>query len=336
MAVGRAHSSAHAASPVTATALGLAVLVGAAMSLQVYVNGHLGKHLGSPELAGMVNNLGGLAALVAVAVATGAMQRGTPHLKRANGLTWWHVAAGCNGALFIVVTAAAAPKVGVALLTVALVCGQTVGSLLVDRVGLSPAGRQAFSVPRLLGVGLAIAAVVVGALGTHGELHLLLLSIAVVAGAGVAVQQAAIGQVARISGEPFVAGVVNFTVGSTAVVLLVLLVTGTGTAHGWDAPPQQWLGGLIGASVVLIIARVVRVLGVLRLMLCVVAGQTTFGLLLDLVDPAPGKAVTAATVLGVLLTIVAVGVSGGLRRRRAPAPAPAPPPAVTSGVLTDS
>ena len=43
-----------------------------------------------------------------------------------------------SGILFVIVASAAAPKVGIALLTVALVSGQLAGALLCDRFGLSP------------------------------------------------------------------------------------------------------------------------------------------------------------------------------------------------------
>ena len=60
-----------------------------------------------------------------------------------------------------------APEVGVALLSVALVCGQTAGSLAADGVGLSPAGRQPVTTGRVAGVALTIAAVVASALGAQ-------------------------------------------------------------------------------------------------------------------------------------------------------------------------
>jgi transporter family-2 protein len=49
---------------------------------------------------------------------------------------------------------------------------------------------------------------------------------------------------------------------------------------------------------------------VLRLGLATVAGQTTGALVIDLIAPAPGEAVTAATVVGVVLTLAAVAISG--------------------------
>jgi transporter family-2 protein len=76
---------------------------------------------------------------------------------------------GANGALFIVVSATAAPEVGVALLTVALVCGQMTGGVLVDRFGLTPAGRRPLTAARVAAVALTVAAVALAAAGTRGD-----------------------------------------------------------------------------------------------------------------------------------------------------------------------
>jgi transporter family-2 protein len=68
---------------------------------------------------------------------------------------------------------------------------------------------------------------------------------------------------------------------------------------------------------VFITATAVQALGVLRLGLAMVAGQMAGALAVDLVAPARGEAVTVTTVLGVVLTMVAVVVSGrgGARAR---------------------
>ena len=84
----------------------------------------------------------------------------------------------------MLVSAAAAPEVGVALLTVALVAGSTGGSLPVDAAGLGPAGRRPITAPRVAGVLLAIAATVISALGAPGDLDVLLLTLAFAAGLG--------------------------------------------------------------------------------------------------------------------------------------------------------
>ncbi len=135
-------------------ALGLAFAAGTALSLQAFVNGRLAGSLGSALLAGTVNNAVGLTALLAVAFALGAPGRALHAVRRSGRPRVWQLVAGANGALFIVVSATAAPEVGIALLTVALVCGQMAGGLLVDRFGLTPAGRRGLTRPRLLAVGL--------------------------------------------------------------------------------------------------------------------------------------------------------------------------------------
>ena len=267
------------------------------------------------EIAAVVNNVVGLSALLALAVATGALVRGARRLRSGPRPAWWHWIGGLAGALLVAVMAAAAPRMGVALLTVALVCGQTAGSLGVDQAGLSPAGRQPATPARVVGVLLAIAAVGIGALGKRGDLEVGLLTLAVVAGAATAVQQAANGQLARLAGEPLVAATINVGVGTSVLVLLAAAGAGEGPPNGWDAPFGEWLGGLLGAAVVATLAWVVRTLGVLRATLVLVAGQSAGALALDLIAPAPGEAVTAATVIGVALTLLAVAVATKSWRR---------------------
>lgn len=297
--------------PPAGLALSLAFASGAGISLQVYSNGRLGSSLGSALLASAVNNLVGLGLLLAIGVVTRAFPRG---LRRAREATdrprRWHFVGGAAGAVLIFVSTTAAPRVGVAVLTVALVCGLTLGSLAVDAAGLSPAGRRSLTPFRCSGVGLAIAAVTLAALGSSGDLELGLLSLAVLAGVGIAVQQAANGQLADRTGEPVAAATVNFALGATILVIVAVLVTGGEAPEGRSAPAAQWLGGALGVFAVLVGAWTVASLGVLRLTLGVVAGQSAGALAVDLVAPAPGEAVTAFTVLGVALTIVAVVVSG--------------------------
>jgi transporter family-2 protein len=230
--------------------------------------------------------------------------------------------AGANGALFVTVASYAAPRVGVALLTVALVCGQATGSLGVDRIGLTPAGKHPFTRFRVLGVTLTIVAVLIGAVGSTGNLRVGLLALAVLAGAGVAFQQAALAHVARATGEPMAAGAVNFLAGGLVLIVLSIVLTGGTPPGGWSAPPIDWTGGVLGASIVVVLAKSVGELGVLRAMLTLVAGQSAGGLLLDILVPPAGRAATVLTAVSVALTVLAVFVSGvGRRRNQAIMPA---------------
>lgn len=325
---GAARAQARAGSrhePGVGLGLALSFLVGVGVAVQAFYNGRLARELGSIELAGLANMVTGGAALAVLAVASGAVRRAVarvrdgrahparghaePQLGRGGVLRWWMFVGGFSGALMVVSTAKAAPEVGVALMTVAVVCGQTGGSLAVDATGLSPSGRHGVSGGRLFGVGLAVAAVAVETLAARTEPRPWLLAVLVVAGSAFAVQQAINARLGRAVGEPLVAAVVNFAVGFLVLAAVSLVVVGGGPPGGWSAPPLDWIGGLLGAAFVIVSAFVVPVIGVLRLTLAAVAGQSAGALLVDLVAPAPGEAVSVGTVVGVALALAAVAAS---------------------------
>jgi transporter family-2 protein len=209
----------------------------------------------------------------------------------------------------------------VALLTVGLVAGQTSGGLLVDRLGLGPGGAHLLTAPRVAGALLCLVAVGLGSLGRDArDADVLLLVLVVLAGLLIALQQALNGRVRRTTGDAAVATLLNFVVGTAALGLVVLLSAAVrgGLADGDWPGPDRWylyLGGPIGAAFVAVAAVVVRRLGVLRLGLAVIAGQLLGALAVDVALPATEGGIALTTVLGALLTLVAVAVSGlGMRR----------------------
>ena len=125
-----------------------------------------------------------------------------------------------------------------------------------------------------------------------------------------ALQAAANGQLARATGEPWAASLVNVAVGFTVLGLVAVVTLATTALNPMPGNPLLYAGGLLGAFVVVVGATAVQTLGVLRLGLAMVAGQMAGALIVDLVAPAPGEPVTAATVVGVALTMVAVAISG--------------------------
>jgi transporter family-2 protein len=291
-------------------AVAVTILAGAAISLQSYLNGQLGKDVGSPIVAAGINNLVALVAALAVVLVTGALPRAVARLRALGRPPAWHFLGGLGGAALVLVSAAAAPEVGIALLTVALVCGSTGGSLPVDAAGLGPAGRRPITAVRLAGVVLAIGATLIGAVGARGDRRPLLLTLAFCAGVGMALQAAANGRLASASGEPFVAALVNVVVGFTALGVVALVAVATVSLDTLPAHPLLYAGGLLGGFVVVVFSAAVQTLGVLRLGLATVAGQTSGALVIDLVAPAPGESVTVATLVGVALTLAAVAISG--------------------------
>lgn len=300
----------------SAVAIAFVFGAGAALSTQAYVNGRLASSLGSPELAGVANQAVGFAILLSFGIVSGGLRRAWLRVRSGTRLRWWHLAVALNSTLFILVTSAAAPQIGVAFLTVALVSGQTVGALLVDRLALSPAGRHNLDVPRLCSAALALLAVGTSAVAPEPDPHVGLLALAFLAGAGFAITQAAVGQVTRLTGEPVAAGIIQFGLSGACVVALAILTTGFTTRYGWTAAaPVDWTGGVLGVMVMLTVAITVHRLGVYRLMLCIVAGQAAGGVVIDIAAPTAGQSVTIWTAVGVLLTLTAVAVSGLSGRR---------------------
>lgn len=292
-------------------ALALAGAAGVAGALQSRVNGELKVALGDALLAAAVSFLGGLA-LVAVAVLARPSSRAA--WGRLREVPLWQRSAGLGGALLIGASSAAAPVLGVALLTLGLVAGQTVGGLLVDRAGLGPGGGHPLDGARIAGAALCLAAVALAAPGGVGDADPLLLVLVLLAGLAIAVGAALNGRVKATTGDAGVTTLLNFAVG--LVALLVGLAVHTASeglpSPDWPGPGSWWLytGGVLGVGFVTVAAVVVRQLGVLRMSLAIVAGQVLGALALDLLVPLGPVRVGAATVLGAALTLLAVAVSG--------------------------
>jgi transporter family-2 protein len=308
----RAASAPPTSSRAGTAALAAAVVAGGFVALQQRLNGALGVALGDALLAALVSFLAGLVLVAAVVAARPAARAAVPAVRT---VPWWGRLGGLGGAGLVAVGAAATPVVGVALLTVGLVAGQTTGGLLVDRAGIGPSGPHLLTAPRLAGAALCLAAVVLASLGRDARAASpLLLVLVVVAGALTSLQQGLNGRVRAATGDAAVTTLLNFAVGTAALALGCLL-----TAAGHGLPARHWpgagqvylyLGGPIGASFVAVAAAVVRRLGVLRLGLATIAGQLVGALLLDVIAPATGRGVAVGTVAGAALTLVAVAVSG--------------------------
>ena len=301
-----------AGSRTTALALSAAVASGAMVALQQRFNGELKTALGDALLTALVSFGTGLVAVVVVVLSRSSARSA---VRRVRDVPWVQRLGGLGGAALVVVGAAAAPELGVALLSVGLVAGQTSGGLVVDRAGWGPGGMRALTPPRVLGATLCLVAVGISVLGEGARAASPLLVLLIV-GAGflTSVQQALNGRVRATTGDAGVATLVNFVVGTVALALGVLVHAAVAGLDVGDWPgPDRWylyLGGPMGAVFVAIAALVVRQLGVLRLGLAITAGHLVGALLLYIAFPVADAGVQALTVVGVALTLVAVYVSG--------------------------
>src|SRR5690606_20745866 len=137
------------------------------------------------------------------------------------------------------------------------VAGQTASALVIDRIGLGPAGSIGLTPQRLVGAGLTVAAVVIAVSDRFGSVSWLVL-LPLVAGLGLSFQSAVNGRVREVATLP-VASLGNSTAG-TALLLIAWLVKLT--VVGWpDHVPTTWwlyLSGPIGLAYITINAGVVR------------------------------------------------------------------------------
>lgn len=241
---------------------------------------------------------------------------------REQRLAWWQFLGGLGGGFFVASQTWIVPQIGVALFTISLVGGQTVNALLVDGIGLGPAGRVPVTVTRVLaalgtfvGVGVAMA----GRGGVNaGGVPVSAVVVAVVAGAVMAVQQATNGRVNRQSGNVMATTWINFTwgLGLLLGVLTYQVSQGNWTApRSFDAPLWAWWGGLVGIVFVAVGAIVVHLLGILMTTLLTLSGQLLGAVVMDLLTPGASGHVNGLVLAGVAITLLAAGGAAVAARR---------------------
>ena len=299
--------------------------VNALGAVQARFNGELGVRLQDGIEAALVSFVTGIVVLAVLVPALPAGRRGLAGLRTAlrNGsLRWWECLGGVCGAAFVASQTVTVDALGVAVFTVAAGAGLSGSSLLVDRLGLGPGARQPLSWPRILGAVLAVAAVLVALRHRLGTTNTLVLAaLPALAGIAIAWQQAVNGRVRAAAGSALPATLVNFAagLGALAVVYAVDVAVRGWPGGSWPHQPWLYLSGVFGIVIIAVSAAVVRRTGVLLLGLSSIAGQLVGALAIDTVAPGAQGRPGAATVAGVALALLAVGIAALPTRRPAPA-----------------
>lgn len=297
-------------------------LVGGLTAVQSRMNGQLAAALHDGLEAALWSFGSGLVLLLVITAASPSLRRGLGRVGtalRSGELAWWQVLGGIMGGFFVAVQSATVPAVGVAVFTVAVVAGQSSNSLVVDRIGLGPAGRQPVTMRRVLAAALAVGAVALAVANrfSDGSISVIAVVAAFVAGTVIAVQQAINGRVSRTAGNPMSATLLNFALGTVALASafgVAWALTDTDPSAPPSSPLWMYLGGLIGVAFIAIASWVVPIVGVLMFALLSIAGQLSGALVLDVVAPTSGTLLTWNLYAGVALAFVAVLIAA---RRRA-------------------
>jgi transporter family-2 protein len=312
----------------TARPLGLGALAtilvfsGFMNALQARANGELTRHVGNGVQAAFISFATGLVMLSFVLVIAPSVRAGVARIPagvKAQDLAWWALPGGLLGGAFIACQSYSTALVGVALFSVGMVAGQTINSLIVDRVGLSPIGKSPITARRVASSVLAIAAVVLSVSGASGgaTVSVVALLAAFLGGCLVAVQQALNGRVNVVSRQPIATTWLNFVFGTFGLTLGVafgVAVSGASLHLPTSGPFWMYLGGLFGLIFIVTAAWAVPRYGVLVFALVTIAGQLSAALVLDVLAPVGDNRVKWQLLAGVLVTYLAVGV-GAMRRR---------------------
>lgn len=296
---------------------------GGLLAVQSQINGRLADDMGSGPRAGFGAAVISFATgLVVLAVLTLVVARNRQRVRdladalRTGSLRPLELIGGLLGAFVVASQGLTVATLGVALFSIALTAGQSCSALLVDHLGIGPAGRQQLSASRVVAAAFAVVAVLLASASRLQEAFswqvALFTVVPFLAGAAASLQQALNGRVARAA-HPWVTTLVNFVVGTAALVVALAISL---LAHGDFEPlPGEWwlyLGGVLGVVFVWLAALLVRVHGVLVLGLSVIAGQVITAELIEVV--VDGSEVSLLGVVAGALTVLGVVVALAVRR----------------------
>jgi transporter family-2 protein len=305
--VSQAHSP--ASRGVTALAVSVSVISGAFVALQSRINGEFGLALGNGALAALISFSTGLTVITLVMLGSPSGRAGLSHLRAAvaeGRLPWWSMIGGAAGAFLVLTQGLSAGVLGVAVFSMAVVTGQSLGAVVIDSRGWFGVTKVPLRLQRGLGALCVLVGVVVALDVTPGsfpDVGLLFL-LPLIAGAGTGFQQAVNGRVRNVSGSAIAAAFVNFVVGTSVLIAAFLLSLPTfGLPESLPGIWWLWTGGFIGVVFIVVQVTVVGIVGVLGLGVSIISGQLIGSIILDAAAPLSTSHLSVSTIIGALVTL---------------------------------
>lgn len=293
----------------------LALVVGALTSVQGRANGQLGVDIHNALGAAIISNLIGWVILWAILLGRRADRAGFKELVRVvrtGELGWWILLAGIGGTFYVSMQSIAVPDIGVAIFTICIVGGQTMSSLIVDKIGFSTNGKQHITARRIFTSFMTIIAVTIAVYPELGKanFNIFVVFLCIAAGVVGSFQFAMNSQINHVTDRPIVTTWLNFFVGSIfiAIALVVDIVKGGSIGH---LPHNPWLyiGGPCGVIFIAVAANVIKSMGVLNFVLFSVTGQLVGALLLDWLLPTYKGALNGFLITGTAITLGSIFLS---------------------------
>jgi transporter family-2 protein len=299
----------------------LAALSGILIAAQSRVNGGLSAALGNSTEAAVYSFGSGFLVLNIIALANPKVRAGVRRIfagVRSGELPAWRLSAGAMGGIFVAIQTFTVPIIGVALLSVVMIAGQTVASLIVDRIGITGGGTQAITARRVFAAAITIVAVLVAVWQEIRVANISIVPVIIVflGGFMIGVQRALNGQINDISGQSFSTTWLNFFTGTTTLLILLMINTARGDELVGLPTSPWWIywGGTIGVLYIASSSVIVAKIGVLSFTLFATGGQLIGSLIFDLIAPPEEVTVGINLIIGIFITYVGVLV-GGLRKQ---------------------
>lgn len=285
------------------------VIAGIGVATQSRINGELGLRLADGSLAALISFSSGLVILSIVMVFSPRGREGVRTVVasiRRGAIPWWSILGGVGGGFLVLSQGLVAGVLGVALFSVAVVAGQTLGALWIDSRGVFGLPKIPLSLLRIGGALLVVVGVMIsaGVLSPSTQLNWSFL-LPLLAGIGTGFQQAVNGIVRRVAQSALSATFINFAAGTTILLIATAIISPL--TGGPEAFPTQWwlyLGGLVGTIFIAIQTVTVSQIGVLGLGVGLVTGQILGSIGLDLLVPVGYHPITVLTVGGAIVTVV--------------------------------
>ena len=301
----------------------LAVLVGALTAIQSRLNGQLSKDIHNGLAAAIISFGSGWIVLFILCFGIKVERQGLRNIWKAvnsGRLKRWEVIGGMGGGFFVATQSITVPKLGVAIFTIATVGGQTVASLLVDKLGIGPAGKKQVTIPRIFAAVMTLFAVTIAVFPdlSHATFSAIAVAMTLVVGVVISFQHALNGRVNVVATRPLATAFLNFLMGTFVLAIALAINLGNGGSIG-HLPTTAWLylGGPIGVIFISTSAFIVKHMGILNFVLTSVTGQLIGALALDWLAPAAHTKVSSYLVTGVIMTLGSILISRYFESRKA-------------------
>lgn len=136
----------------------LALVAGVCLALQAPINARLRVAVADPFIAAATSFLVGTLVLVTITIA---MRAPMPSMNAIANVPWYAWTGGAIGAVYVVCSLVAVPRLGAAAMISIVVFGTMIAAVLLDQFGSLGLAQKSLTLSRFLGIALVAAGVVV-------------------------------------------------------------------------------------------------------------------------------------------------------------------------------